>query len=452
MIGMNHSCYIVFTSLILDLLGFTIILPLIPSLLDYYQSNDQSGWYSWLDNRVDTIRHYLHVPSEHNKVLFAGLIGSWFSFLQFACSPFIGALSDVFGRRSTLIGCLLGTIISYILWMCSGNSFFLFFASRTIGGLSKGNISLCTAIMTDLSSIADRTKGMALIGISFSIGFIFGPMIGAYFSYLSKNSSIISISILPQNAFIFPAAFATILAILNLVFVISSLEESLPKAQRLSSLGYGISRALNFVNPLSLFRFNPVQRISDEERKDLGEIGTIYFLFLFLYSGLEYTLTFLAHQRFEYTRMQQAKMFLFNGLLMTILQGGYVRRLAPGKELQTVINGIILIIPSFIFIGLATTQLHFYLSLSLYAFSSATVVPCLTTLASSKGPPDQKGTILGTFRSLGSLARAFGPIVSAFGYWTFGGKCSYCVGGILLTLPLLRSLALKRRAKVKKSA
>lgn len=201
-------------------------------------------------------------------------------------------------------------------------------------------------------------------------------------------------------------------------------------------------------------------------------------------------------------RMQQAKMFLFNGLLMTILQGGYVRRLAPGKELQTVINvsllsflsfsfflppdysifqGLILIIPSFIFIGVATTQLHFYSSLSLYAFSSATVVPCLTTLASSKGPPDQKGTILGTFRSLGSLARAFGPLVSAFGeywkersfvgriminiiiiitkhlsihsgYWTFGGKCSYCVGGILLILPLLWSLALRRKAKRKKSA
>ena len=81
--------------------------------------------------------------------------------------------------------------------------------------------------------------------------------------------------------------------------------------------------------------------------------GRTYFLYLFLYSGLEFTLTFLTHLRFNFTSMDQGKMFLFIGILMACVQGGYVRKIPPGKEKTMVLRGLLLIVPSFAIVGFA---------------------------------------------------------------------------------------------------
>lgn len=104
--------------------------------------------------------------------LFGGLLGSWFSLLQFITMPMIGSLSDVYGRRVLYLVCLMGISLSYLLWNLSSGYFSVFVLFRTLGGLSKGNISLSTAIVTDVSTEEKRGKGFALIGIAFSVGFI----------------------------------------------------------------------------------------------------------------------------------------------------------------------------------------------------------------------------------------------------------------------------------------
>ena len=104
--------------------------------------------------------------------LFGGLLGSWFSMLQFVSMPIIGSLSDVYGRRFLYLSCLIGTSLSYLLWNISASYFSIFVLFRTLGGLSKGNVSLSTAIVTDISTEEKRGKGFALIGIAFSLGFI----------------------------------------------------------------------------------------------------------------------------------------------------------------------------------------------------------------------------------------------------------------------------------------
>lgn len=106
-------------------------------------------------------------------------------------------------------------------------------------------------------------------------------------------------------------------------------------------------------------------------------------------------------------------MFLFIGIVMTTLQGGYVRRLKPGRHVRACITAILLLIPSFVIIGIATSQFQYYLGLLLYCYSSAVVVSCLTTVMSNYGTDDEKGTITGIGRSLGALARTFGPIFSS---------------------------------------
>jgi hypothetical protein len=142
-------------------------------------------------------------------------------------------------------------------------------------------------------------------------------------------------------------------------------------------------------------------------------VGIANFLYLFLYSGLEFTLTFLVYNRFNYDSVQQGKMFLFIGIFMTLIQGGYVRRIKEGTHIKACIKAIFVLMPSFVLIALATNQLTFYLGLLLYCYSSAVVVQCFTAFISNYGGENEKGTITGICRSIGALARAFGPVCSS---------------------------------------
>ena len=99
-------------------------------------------------------------------------MGSLFSFLQFISMPIIGMLSDIYGRRPLYLICLTGISISYFFWSISINHFGIFVLFRILNGLSKGNVSLSTAIVTDVTTENKRGKGFATIGIAFSIGFI----------------------------------------------------------------------------------------------------------------------------------------------------------------------------------------------------------------------------------------------------------------------------------------
>lgn len=107
----HPTVYIVFFSLLLDLLAFTMILPLLPSLLEYYRINDRFGLYTTLSDNVKIFQEWFGVPAKYNSVLFGGFLGSMYSFLQFAASPIVGGLSDVYGRKPIMLFCLVYTNI-----------------------------------------------------------------------------------------------------------------------------------------------------------------------------------------------------------------------------------------------------------------------------------------------------------------------------------------------------
>lgn len=103
----HPTVYIVFISLLLDLLAFTMILPLLPSLLEYYRLNDAGGLYHTLSKSVRYFQELVGAPEKYNSVLFGGFLGSMYSFLQFIASPIMGGLSDSYGRKPILLLCLV---------------------------------------------------------------------------------------------------------------------------------------------------------------------------------------------------------------------------------------------------------------------------------------------------------------------------------------------------------
>lgn len=359
----HPTVYIVFFSLLLDLLAFTMILPLLPSLLEHYRVNDQLGLYTSLSNSIGRFRELVGAPERYTSVLFGGFLGSMFSFLQFVVSPIAGGLSDYYGRKPILLLSLFGIMTSYGLWAMSSN-FGLFVLARFIGGLSKGNISLSMAIITDVSNKQNRGKGMALVGIAFSLGFIVGPMIGAAFSRFSDKSS--------DGWFVFPAIFAMCLAAADVLFCIVCLKESLPIEKRAKTVINSISQALEHVSVKALFRFDAVKNLSKADLESLKQLGFIYFVYLFLYSGLEFTVTFLMFHKFGFNSIDQAKMFLTTGVVMAILQGAVVRRIKMEKMKQAAVLGLVLIVPSFVIVGLSRSVFWLYIGMVLFAICKST--------------------------------------------------------------------------------
>ncbi|KAK1174747.1 major facilitator superfamily domain-containing protein 10-like [Acipenser oxyrinchus oxyrinchus] len=430
--GMSRVILVVFLALLIDLLGFTLILPLLPSILDDYGKTDD-GVYQSLQSIVDWFGETIGVPVErkYNSVLFGGLIGSLFSLLQFLSSPLTGAASDYFGRRPLMMISTVGLMASYALWAVSWN-FSVFLLSRVVGGICKGNVSLCTAIIADLPCPKVRNKGMAMIGVAFSLGFTVGPMIGAYFAMNTAKQEIFYLS---------PALLGLMFSTADLLFIFLMLPETLHKENRVPSVNSGLQESVDLLSPMALFQFSAVTRRKDSPSKEslqnLKVLGLVYFFYLFLFSGLEYTLSFLTHQRFHFSSMQQGKMFFFIGITMAVIQGGYTRRIKPGSQIKTVKRAIILLIPAFVLVGLAWNVTMLYSGLLLYSFAAATVVPCLSTLVSAYGSASQKGTVMGILRSLGALARALGPIIASTVYWWAGAEICFIISSAFFIVPLV---------------
>ncbi|XP_037685222.1 major facilitator superfamily domain-containing protein 10 isoform X3 [Choloepus didactylus] len=419
---------VVFLGLVLDLLAFTLLLPLLPRLLESFGRAQDPLYGSW-QRGVDWFATAIGMPPEkrYNSVLFGGVVGSGFSLLQFLVAPLTGAASDRLGRRPVMLLALLGLATSYAVWAAS-QSFAAFLASRVIGGISKGNVSLSTAIVADLGSPAARSRGMAVIGVAFSLGFTLGPLLGAS---------------VPMDA---APWLALLFAVSDLLFIFCFLPETLPPEKRAPSITLGVRAASDLLSPLALLRFSAVAHGQDAPTGDrlrtLRGLGLVYFLYLLLFSGLEYTLSFLVHQRFQFSSLQQGRMFFFIGLTMAAVQGAYVRRLRPGRELAAAKRAIVLLVPAFLLVGWGRSLPALGLGLLLYSFAAAVVVPCLSAVVAGYGAAGQKGTVMGTLRSLGALARALGPLAAASGYWLAGARTCFSVGAGLFLAPflLLRTL------------
>lgn len=421
----KKQSFLIFLAVFLSIAGFSIILPLAPALLNFYlpKQEIQGGMLGQFVSIARGLAESLgkENPTFTTAVMFGCLITSIYSLLQFVFSPICGRISDIFGRRPVLLVSLAGTALSYALWVFAG-TFNLFVLARIFAGIMAAYLSVATAAMADITSKKDRTKGMALVGIAFGLGFILGPAMGGILTKINLLNYYPQLERFGINPFSVCALVAMLLTVINFIWIFKEFKETLPLEKREKSKKHSGPK---FRNPFK------------SETSSIIKTNLSYFIFILAFSGLEFTLAFLATERFSYSSMQIGYLFLYIGLVLIITRGYIIKKLCKYVDERILgVIGMVCGMIAFITIALAFTQIIFIVGSSFLAFAVALTSTSLSSLVSLYATEQRQGQEIGLFNSAGSLARACGPLLAALPYMYLGAKGAYLSVTSLLIIPL----------------
>jgi MFS family permease len=412
------SLGVIFLTLYIDLIGFSIIFPLVPDILAYYlEIEGQTGLLGTLVAGSQTLASWLGKDSNFAAVLLGGVISSIYALLQFVSSPFWGASSDRHGRRHVLLITVAGTTLSYLIWVLSG-SFWLFVFARFLGGIFGGNISVATAAVADVTSRQERAKAMGLVGAAFGLGLVTGPGIGAATAQLNLLDSFPALADWGVNPFSVPALFALGLSIVNLGWITARFKETLSADRR------GSAERVRLRHPLRAARELPSPIVR--------RVNLIGFTFALAFCAMEFSLTFLGADRFGFTAKQNGIMLAYLGVCSIITQGMIVRRMLKTQSETTVLSkGLISATIGFAIVGFAPNVPVLAIGLGILAVGAGLVNPATSGLISLYSAENEQGRVLGIFRSLGSLARAVTPVLAGVVFWMLGSGAVFAAGAVL---------------------
>jgi MFS family permease len=377
----------IFLIVFIDLLGFGIVVPYLPSyaLAKFHASNFE-----------------------------VGLLMASFSFMQFLFAPIWGGFSDRWGRRPILIMSLAGASLSYWILGVAGNLPWLFF-SRFLAGTAAANISTAQAYISDTTTPENRAKGMGMIGAAFGLGFIFGPAIGGALSHVS---------------YALPAYFGCALSALAMILTLLLLPESLKRNSARTSVRRQIG---------------PRAIVKAFTHPHLSHLFAIFFIFTFAFSCYETTFPLIGIKEYGYNPAQIGLWFAYVGVIIAAIQGGMIGRLARKYgERKLIITGVVLAIIGIVFIPFSHSAKILALVLCSLGIGTGITNPSLSSFISLSAEPSEQGTVLGMSQSLSSMARIVGPIWGGFAMQHWGFASPYVTCGALLGVALLSGLRLLR--------
>lgn len=382
----NKSLMTIFLIVFIDLLGFGIILPLLPYIAEKYSAGP----------------------------LQIGLLTATYSFFQLIASPILGRLSDRYGRKKLLIFSQLGSAFGYLILGLAGN-LPLLFLSRIIDGITGGNISIAQAYIADVTDKKNRAKGMGILGAAFGLGFIFGPAIGGFLSKFSYAA---------------PAYFATGVSLLSVLATVFFLKESVDEKIAIKSPK----------TKLDLAEFKRVISISP--------VGLLIFVFLilnFAFSIMQGNFALWTQKTFNFGPTNNGWLFAYVGIIAVLVQLKILPFLVKKFKEKT----ILYISLFFMFLGLILIPLsrqpnYLYLALIFLPIGNGLANPTIQALASENVPPEEYGGTLGILQSAGSLGRILGPIVGGEIFQSFGkDNAFYFAGFTIFSLLIYLKLKLK---------
>lgn len=406
----RKALLIVFFTVFIDLLGFGILIPVIPLLLA-----DPSSPYYLLNPSQDLSYGYILL----------GFLTAIFPIGQFFAAPILGQLSDKYGRKKVLAFSLLGTSMSYIVFALAilTRNIPLLFASRFFDGMTGGNISVAQAAIADITKPEHRAKNFGLIGAAFGLGFIIGPFIGG------KLSDPTVVGWFNAST---PFWFAAILSFLNVLSVLFIF----PETRKHISHHLSVDWSKSIHNILHATTLKQVRSI---------------FLTSFLFQGgFTFFTTFFAVyliNRFNFSQGNIGDFFAYIGLWIAFAQIFLVRIVTNKFQERQILPFSILGVGIFILLYIFPTvwwQLLFIVPfMAIFnAFSSAT----LPALVSRSVSGEIQGEILGINASVQALAFAIPPIISGFVAAKLSPEATILVSGCIILISWVTFLLTNKRA------
>ncbi|HEX4963386.1 MAG TPA: MFS transporter [Thermoanaerobaculia bacterium] len=382
----------VFLTILLDLIGFGMILPLMTFYAERF----------------------------HATPFQIGLLFTSYSLTQLVFAPLLGRLSDRVGRRPVLLASITGSIAAYLLFAAAPNYGVLLFA-RSLSGLAAANYAIAQAYMADVSAPEERSKAMGLVGAAFGLGFVLGPALGGILSHAGDPR------IVPLTA----AALAGV----NLFVAFFGLPESLSPEVR-GRAGRG-SSWLGWSDLRIVWRDSPLRGLM-----------LLFFLVMFCFSMMEATLALFCQKQYGFGYKQTSWLFVFVGIILVIVQGGLLGRLVKRYgERSLIVSGIVLMA-----LGLALLPISYFwvllVSLGLLAVGQGVHNPSSLGLLSRLTDESSQGSTIGLSRSFGALARALGPAAGTFLFGAAGAAWPFWTAGGLMVVALFIALGVLRQVTI----
>jgi len=389
----------IFVTLLIDVTGIGIIIPVMPGLIRELTGDTVSG-----------------------AATYGGWLISTYAIMQFFCAPIIGGLSDRYGRRPVLLASLFGFGCDY-LFLAFAPTIGWLFVGRLIAGMLGASFTTAGAYIADVSTPEKRGQNFGLIGAAFGLGFILGPVIGGLLGGLGTRV---------------PFLVAAGLSLLNWLYGFFMVPESLKPENRRT---FEWRRANPIGTLLSLFRY-PI-------------IAGLFISLTFLYisaHAVQSNWAFFTIEKFHWKESQIGLSLGVVGLVYAIVQGWLIRILIPklGKE-RSVYVGLGLYALGFILYGMATQGWMMYAITVVYCLGGI-AGPAIQGIMSTHIPPNEQGELQGGFTSLMSATSIVGPLVmnSIFAYYTAPDSPTYFPGAAMVlgaVLTLISSLLARRALK-----
>jgi DHA1 family tetracycline resistance protein-like MFS transporter len=372
---------IIFLIVFIDLLGFGVVIPIIPSYAEHgFRADDFT----------------------------IGLLVASFSFAQLLFTPVWGRLSDRYGRKPILLIGLCITVVSYIMFGMA-ESLTVLFVSRLLGGIGGANISAAQAYIADVTRPEERAKGMGMIGAAFGLGFVFGPVIGG---------------VLVGYGYSVPGYAAAILSALALVTAAIALPESL---QRKGVVAETTSAEFSFAMLFDALK-----------RPLVGPLLLLFFLVTFAYANIYATFPMISTREFGMTDREVGYLFGFIGLVGAFTQGWLIRILAPKIEERLLfIGGAVLAAIGLALIPFSVSTTTLLIILAVLSLGTGVMTPSCLGMISRHADPAQQGGVLGINQALGALGRVLGPVWGAFVFDAAGTSWPFLTGGIVMSLVVI---------------
>jgi DHA1 family tetracycline resistance protein-like MFS transporter len=383
----NKQLLTIFLVVFVDLLGFGIILPLLPFIAERFNAN----------------------PAQ------IGFLSATYSVFQLAAAPVLGRLSDRYGRKKILIISQVGSAIGYLL-LGSATSLPLLFVSRIIDGITGGNISIAQAYIADVTDQKDRAKGMGMLGAAFGLGFIFGPAIGGF---------------LARFGYSYPAYFAMGVSLLTVLTNILFLKETVDvkKATHTNKTKFTLAEFRNIM--------------TDEK---LGYLVVVFLLLNAAFSVFQSVFALWAQQRFGFGPTENGYVFAYVGILSVIFQ----LKLLPPLVKRFKEKNLLKYSMFFLFLGLALipfspTPFFLIVTQLFLVVGNSMANPSIQALASENVAKEEYGGTLGFLQSAGGFGRIIGPIAGGEIFFRYGKDMPfYVAGAILVVVTAYLQVKLKR--------